>query len=206
MVSEDSDELVSGFTPVHRLHDLGDLRKTLASPVMTVGHPLDTRSELLEVESFGCSQRMLPEERDDPLEQILPATNRVAVQVLPVVVRPPVDVHLPHSKELAQLLETPDATRALRHNEVVRDLVSGFVASSIRAIWLLHEPDREASFSVYKTNHPTTRLNQPFLLVFRTRHIVTLEILSDITSSAGYSGFPAFGQMRTASLPIRGAT
>jgi hypothetical protein len=98
------------------------------------------------------------------------------------------------------------AARALRHDEVMRDLVSGLVASSPRPVWLPNEADREASFSVYKTDHPTTELDQPFLLVFRTRHFVTVSVQSDVTSSAGYSGFPAFGQMRTAPLPMRGAT
>ena len=68
MVSEDSDQFVPGFTPVHRLHDLDDLRKSLAGLVLTAGHSLDARSELLEVTLFGGSQRMLPKERDDPLE------------------------------------------------------------------------------------------------------------------------------------------
>ena len=101
MVSEDSDELVSGFTSIHRLHDLDDLQKTRVSLMSTAGHQLDARSELLEVVPLGCSKPMLPEERDDSLEQILSSMNRVAVEVLPVVVMPPVDVHLPHSKELA---------------------------------------------------------------------------------------------------------
>src|SRR5262249_39182273 len=113
----------------------------------------------------------------------------VAVKVLPVVVMPPVDIHLPHSEELAQLLETVSAARALRHDEVVRDLVSGLVASSPRTVWLPYEADREPSFSVYKTDHPTPELDQSFLLVFRTRHVVTVDIQSDVSSSAGYTGF-----------------
>ena len=132
---------------------------------------------------------MVPEERDDPLEQILASMNCVAVEVFPVVVTPPVDVHPSHSEELAQLLETVSAARALRHNEVMRDLVSGRVASPPRAVWLPHEADREASFSVYKTDHPATELDQPFLLVFRTRHVVTVDSRSDVSSSAGYTGF-----------------
>src|SRR5437868_1796136 len=101
MASEDSEELVSRFPPIHRLHDLDDLRKPLAGLVLTSCNAFDTRSELLEVEPFSSPERILPKERDDALQQILPATNDVAVKVLPVVVRPPVDVHLPHSKELA---------------------------------------------------------------------------------------------------------
>ena len=106
-----------------------------------------------------------------------------------MVVTPPVDVHPSHSEELAQLLETVNATGALCHDEVVRYLVSGRVASSARTVWLPHEANREASFSVYKTDHPATELDQPFLLVFRTRHVVTVDIASDVTSSAGYTGF-----------------
>ena len=106
-----------------------------------------------------------------------------------MVVMPPVDVHLPYPEELAELVEALDATRALRHHEVMRDLVSGHVASSPRSVRLPNEADREASFSVYKTDHPATELDQPFLLVFRTRHVVTVDTQSDVNSSAGYTGF-----------------
>ncbi len=75
MVSEDSDELVPGFTSIHRLHDLDDLDKTRVSLVSTAGHQRDARSELLEVALLGCSKRMHPEERDDPIDQILPSMN-----------------------------------------------------------------------------------------------------------------------------------
>ena len=127
--------------------------------------------------------------------------------MLPMVVDPLIDVHLAHSEELAYLVKAVNATRALRDHEVMRDLVSGSVASSPRAAWLPHEADREASFSVYKTDHPATELNQPFLLVFRTtRHVVTVDTTSYVASSAGYPGFPAYSQMRTAPLPARGAT
>jgi hypothetical protein len=64
--------------------------------------------------------------------------------------------------------------RRLRDRELVRDLETSLVASPPRTVCLPHEADREASFSVYKTDHPATELDQPFLLVFRTRHIVTL--------------------------------
>ena len=50
MVSEDSDQLVPGFTPIHRLHDLDDLHETRPGRVLTAGHEFDARSELLEVE------------------------------------------------------------------------------------------------------------------------------------------------------------
>jgi hypothetical protein len=74
-------------------------------------------------------------------------------------------------------------------------------------MWLTVEPDGEAAFSVYKADDPATELDQPFLLVFRiARHVVTVDTTSDVASSAGYPGFPAYSQMRTALLPARGAT
>jgi hypothetical protein len=57
-----------------------------------------------------------------------------------------------------------DALRTLDHNEVMRDLVAGLVAFSADPIWLSDEADREAAFSVYKTNNPT-RVDQSFLLI-----------------------------------------
>ena len=39
------------------------------------------------------------------------------------------------------------------------------------------------------------RAIQPFLLIVRTRHIVTVLSVSDRTSSAGYSEFPAYSQI-----------
>jgi hypothetical protein len=66
---------------------------------------------------------------------------------------------------------------------------SGFVAVPLRSVVLSNEADWEAPFSVYKADRPATKLDQPFLLVFRTRHIVTLGITSDASSSAGYTGF-----------------
>ena len=113
------------------------------------------------------------------------------MQMLTVVVVPLVLEPLPHSKELTQIVETLDAQRALCDRKLVSDLVSGRVASSPWPVWLPDKADREASFSVYKTDHPATELAQPFLLVFRTRHVVTIvNVASDDTmSSARYTGF-----------------
>jgi hypothetical protein len=43
---------------------------------------------------------------------------------------------------------------------------------------------------------------ESFLLIVRTRRIFTAACTA---SSAGFSEFPAYGQMRTAPLPMRGA-
>jgi hypothetical protein len=90
----------------------------------------------------------------------------------------------------------------------MRHLPAGPVTGSALAAFLADEADREASFSVYKTNNPA-KPDQPFLLIFRiTRHVVTtVNARSDVitVSSAGYPGLPAYGQMRTAPLLTRGA-
>ena len=111
------------------------------------------------------------------------------------------------SEELLELLEAVDALRALGHDKPGHHLVPGSVASSPRPITLSDDAYREAPFSVYKTDHPSTELVQPFLLIVRTRHVVTMvNALSDATmSSAGYSEFPAYSQMHTALSPTRGA-
>ncbi len=86
-------------------------------------------------------------------------------------------------------------------------LVASSVAFTVYPIWLPDKADGEAPFSVYKTNNPATQLDQSFLLIVRTRHVVTMvNVRSDGTmSSAGYSEFPAYSQMRTVLLPARGA-
>lgn len=119
MASEDTEKLVSGFTPVHRLHDLDDLNKTRVGLVPAARHQFDARSKLLEVALLGGTKRILPEKRDDPLDEITPTVNHVAVQRLPVVVVSPVDVNLSHSEVVTYFLETASARGALCHDEVV---------------------------------------------------------------------------------------
>ena len=83
-------------------------------------------------------------------------------------------------------------------------MIAGRVALPACPTLLPDEANGEASLSVYKTEN-AAKLNQSFLLIFRTRHIVTVDAPADVTSSAGYTGFPAYSQMHTASLPMRGA-
>ena len=207
MASEDSDELVPGLLPIHRLHDLDDLQETRMGQMATASHELHAVRKLLEVVLLGRPKRMPSEERDDRLQEIRATAYDVAMHVLPMVVRPPVDIHVTYAEELPELVQTLDATAVLSHHEVMRDLVAGRVAPSVRSTRLPNEPDREASFSVYETDHPATELDQPFLLVFRTRHVVTMverpagryEVVRDTP------GFPAYSQMHTVPLPARGA-
>jgi hypothetical protein len=49
-------------------------------------------------------------------------------------------------------------------------------------------------------------LPQPFLLVFRTVRIFTAHILSMERVPDGYSGFPAYSRMQSATLLLQWAT
>jgi hypothetical protein len=144
------------------------------------------------------------EERNDRLDQLRSPSHRVAEQVLSVIVVPLVGEYASHSEELYELVQAGNALRALRHGELVRHLIAGFVASARHPVGLPNKADGEATLSIHKTNNPAS-LNQSFLLISCTRHIVTVPPTWDDTRSAGFSGVPAYGQMRTARLPVRGA-
>lgn len=182
MVSEDSDEFVPGLLPVHRLCDLRDLDEAVGGQMPAGGDELDAASELLEVLLLRAPHRMLSEERDNRLQQGGTLPNHVSLQVLAVVVVPLVGEHLPDSEELTKVMETVDAGGTLCHREFMSHLETGCVAFSTRTAWLPYEADREASFSVYETDHPATELDQSFLLIVRTRHVVTMvNVQSDVT-------------------------
>ena len=191
MVSEETDQIVPGLAMIHRLCDLRDLNQTLRGQMSTGVDDFHAPRELLEVALLRGPQRILTEERDYGSRQIRPTTDEVLAKVLSMVVMPPVDKDAADPEEASQLLEARAAALALRHDKPVEHLVAGCVASSPRTVRLPYEADREASFSVYKADHPATELDQSFLLIVRTRHVVTIvNALSDDTmSSAGYTGF-----------------
>ena len=149
--------------------------------VDTCIYQIETTSELLEVSLLRRAHRMCCKEGDDHVDQIFSTTYRVAVHVLLVVVISFINVDISHTEELHELVKTRHTLCALTYREVMGHLIAGFVAFTVRPIWLSNETNGEASLSVYKTNNPT-KLNQPFLLVFCTRHIVTVARRSDRTS------------------------
>ena len=103
MASEDTDELVSGLPAIHGLCDLRDLDETFSRHVPAGGDKPHAVSELLEVQLLGAPQRMLFEERNHRLEQIVASPHDVAVHVLPVVVIPPVRDHIADAEELTDV-------------------------------------------------------------------------------------------------------
>ena len=145
------------------------------------------------------------EERDDRLDQIRSTPHHIAVQVLPMVVVASIRDDAAHAEESHEFLQARKALGALRDSKLVRHLIAGPVAFSPCPTWLSNKADGEASLSVYKTHNPA-KLNQSFLLVFCTHGIFTVRQLGTVLVAKGYSGFPAYSQMRTVRLPARGAT
>lgn len=182
LASEDSDELVAGLPPVHRLCDLRNLDHPVGRQMVAFAHQLDAPSEFLEIMSLRRPKRIPEEERDHRLHQRASIGNDVLTEVLTVVVMPLVDHETADAEEPLEFLQTSDATDPLRHGKPMRHLIAGHVALAVCSAWLPSEADGKASFGVYETDDPTTELAQPFLLIIRTRHIVTtVPVVSDGT-------------------------
>src|SRR5436190_21963464 len=121
-----------------------------------------------------------------------------------MVVVPAVPVDPAASEEANEVLQNIPARGPLSHGELRSNLPteSHLVAPIDRAA--------EAAFTVDEANDPSDG-RESFLLVFRTSIIVTaghgptVTVGSDATSSRGCTGFPAYGRLRTASSPMRGA-
>jgi hypothetical protein len=199
MVSGDSDKFVSGFLAIHRLSDLRNLTQPFSGQMTIIFDQLHASCEFLEVLLFRGVHWILAKKRDDHFHQVFPSSHDVTIQMFFVIVVPFVNQYLTNPKELTQLMQTRDTFRALGYNKLMSYLNAGSIAFTAFPIWLSVKADREASFSVYKTNNPTT-FDQAFLLIVCTHRIFTF-----FQCSVGYSDFPAYGQMLTILLPIWGA-
>jgi len=141
VASEDSNQLRPGFPSIHRRHDLSDVHKSVACEMPSCDDKVYARDKLGEVVSLRGAQLSLLKERYHYFQQITASANDITVQMLRVVVRAPVDQHLTHSKELTQLVEAVDATRALGHHKFVKHLIPGLVAAALRTFGLAYEAD-----------------------------------------------------------------
>jgi hypothetical protein len=141
MASEDSDELVPGFLPIHGLDDLRDLDETFNRLVSASGHELHAVGELLEVLLLGATHRILSEKRNYRLQQILTPSHGISVHMLPMVVIPSVWKQISDAEELTKIFETRTTRNALRDRQFVRDLETGPVALPATTVWLPHEAD-----------------------------------------------------------------
>jgi hypothetical protein len=125
--------------------------------------------------------------------------------MLAMVVVSPVEKDPANPEEALELLEASAAPLTLNDHEPMRHLIAGRVACSAHPTRLPNEADGEASFSVYETDDPADP-DQPFLLIVRTRHVVTtVNALSDVTvSSAGSSDIPAYSRLHRRDYSRRG--
>ena len=165
MVSEDSQDL--GWLPLaHRLSDRRNLDDATRRQVLVSIHELDDPCEPLEALPLRGPQRTDPEERDDDVPQVREPADVVPGEVLPMVVVPPIHVHMATSEEVAQLFQdTSTAGRLDDHKGRLRlPAERGPSVSKDRAT--------EAALSVNETDDPSLVL-ESFLLVFRISHIVT---------------------------------
>ncbi len=186
MVSEDSQD--PGWLPViHRLRDLRDLDDPRHRQVPTEIHQSDDPGELLEVVSFGSSQWVVLEEWNDHVTEVPEPLHAVPIHVFSVIVVPAVAEHLAAPEETNHVLEDVAARSALGNCELRSHLPPQrhLAASTDRAA--------EAALPVDKSHDPSNA-HEPFLLVFRTRRIVTghaptLLRGSDMLGTARYTGF-----------------
>lgn len=107
-----------------------------------------------------------------------------------MVIAPGVPNDPSYAEQALKLLEAGGARSALRDCKAMSHLMAGLVGAPACSAWLPSETDREAPFSVYKTNNPASA-DQPFLLIFRTIRIVTEHRTSLCPVPDGYTGFPS---------------
>lgn len=188
MASEDSDQFRSGLVAIHGLRDLDDLEQTSRLEVPAGGDELHAFGERLEVATLRRQQRIRAEERDDRFHQIRASVDAILQEILAMVVAPSVSNNPPDPEEARKSLEAGNARFTLRDCKAMGRLIAGSVAVSARSVWLPNEADREASFSVYKTNNPASS-GQSFLLVFRTFRVVTAHSSKLRRVPDGYTGF-----------------
>ena len=119
MASEDSDQLLSGCSSIHRLCDARDLCESVRIAMPLFGDDLHAFGEPLKVRSLRRMQRMLAKERHNRLEQVISPTNDKPAQMLTVIIVTFRDVDVSNPEEASKLLERRHASDALRHDKLV---------------------------------------------------------------------------------------
>ena len=141
------------------------VRAVVASSKLT-----DDRGELLEVRVLRREHGVTLEERNDAFEQVAAVTNHEDERPITSAIRPDATATEPRTDELEDLCPVTVLADMELRNELESD-ATGRVA--------LHR-DREASFSVDVTRDVAI---QPFLLIVRTRHVVTsVNIRQDVNA------------------------
>jgi hypothetical protein len=126
---------------IHGFGDFSDLNQPVGREMPALLADSHTPRELFEIIPLRCTKRIRLEEGDDHPKEILPSTHGVAMQVLLVVVVPPVDADGTNPKEALHIVQRADAFGTLNYHKTVSHLKSGLVASSTFPVWLPNEAD-----------------------------------------------------------------
>jgi hypothetical protein len=105
MASEDSDQFLPGFLPIHRLSDLHDFDQAIGCPMPTRFDQLNAPRKLLEIVTLRGAQRILTEKRYYRLYQIRTLVYDVLTKVLLVVVMPLVDEDSASAEESLEIFK-----------------------------------------------------------------------------------------------------
>jgi hypothetical protein len=170
-------------------------------------HAAQDESESLEVGTLGGSQWVCLEERHHPIDQLAATLHGEAKQHLPMIERTMLLDDAPAPEDLSEDFEGRPRRCSLDDGELVLDLPAEPTPG------VSHHRDREAPFAVDEADDPL-RNTWSFLLIDRTGRIVTAHAgtpyeggVTVRTSTAGYTVFPAFGQLHYAeSLPLGAAS
>ena len=151
---------------------------------MTASHLSNDFGELDEVRLLARQQRATLEEGNHALEKVGPVSNDQHDRSVTLAVRLDVAASEPFPDQLEHL-----SSVSVLADVELRDELKAESTARIP----LHR-NRKASFSV---DVPSDVAIQPFLLIVRTRYVVTIvNALSDVTmSSAGYSDVPAYSRL-----------
>jgi hypothetical protein len=175
MVSEDSQNL--GWLPVvHRLLDLRDLDDPGGREMLAHLHQSDDPCELLEVVPLRSPQWVLPEERHDPGAEVIESVDVVSEEILTMIITSAIPIDPATAEESNQLLERI-ATRRSLHDVERRSYLP-----TKRHLAIPVDGAAEAALSIHEPHDPSDG-REPFLLVFRTLHVVTASHRLDVTSS-----------------------
>ena len=139
---------------------------------------------------------------------IKPSTERRRpASIIAVVVIPRIAENLTHTEELTELVQAGHALLALRHRELVSNLETGLVAASAPGGLAAARIRLRSILLRLRNRSPSHRTRSAFPAGFphpsrcHSRHQVGWQrVVRDPP------GFPAYGQMRTAPLLVRGAT
>ena len=191
MASEDSVEHCVHWPPtllslvVHRIRDFHDGRKAGRPPVQVALKEIHRIFEELNVCTTCREAHVAPHERQEMVEDRRPRTDReheyVGVAWLWPDPSAPEDL-LSHLKELT-------SSPVLIDEKLRLDVV----AKRVGRVPLYR--DAPAALSLHNAGYePAPRLctRQSFLLIVRTRHVVTVPPTWDGTRSAGYTDVPAY--------------